>query len=197
MKLPNSLYIIVPKSYDSFGGTDGVLIKNDDDEAQFSAIGSKETKWFILNVRHISGSSDQYHIYDGPHEKVLYSDYSDQLPTFESLDDVDTSDAKSKWIIKKKDETEFGQPICKVKNAGTGNTLGGDLLEFRLAGRYMSLLEAKRSLIVEDYASRMRQLLDSIAKSNATGIPLSEYVSRLAQVGLENLKDPRFTGLSR
>ncbi|KAF7586206.1 hypothetical protein BBP40_009297 [Aspergillus hancockii] len=206
MTLHGGLYIIVPKFFDSRNNTDGVLAKNDDDEVEFREIDAKGTKSFIFYVAHVTGSSDHYRIYDGQHRKILYSNDAVAKPTFEIFDtptdfadpeNVETTDPESIWIIKKKDETEFGHPICKVKNKGSGNGLGGQLLEFRPAAGHISFLEAKRRLVVEDYKGRMRTLLDSIAKSNATGIPLSEYVSRLAQTGLANLDDPWFTGLSK
>lgn len=59
---------------------------------------------------------------------------------------------------------------------------------------YLGHLITKRNLVLQDYEQRMEEFKNSINKSNATGIPLSEYVSRLAETGLENLRDVNFTG---
>jgi hypothetical protein len=47
--------------------------------------------------------------------------------------------------------------------------------------------------MMEDYRGRMEGLKTSVQKSNATGIPLANYVWKLAEVGLENLNDVHFS----
>ncbi|KAL6228811.1 hypothetical protein BDW75DRAFT_226175 [Aspergillus navahoensis] len=141
----------------------------------------------FFDVKHISG--DYYHIYSHHRAYILASGSGGeefrQTPAWESSD-------QAKWRFHHHGQSPTGFEIYSVRNKSTGDYLFHSRLEFMPAHKYITFLITKRHLLARDYRGRMEALQASIQKSNATGIPLANYVSKLAEVGLENLDDIHF-----